>query len=59
MLGEAVSLPGSSSLVLKLPEAQQGEPVRMAFAGQQFTRATSGSLRALAAHETPVIQEEP
>ena len=33
---EAASLPRSSSLVLKRPQAQQGEPVRMALAGHQF-----------------------
>jgi len=50
---------GSRVLGLRRAEAQQFEPMRMAFAGQQFTRTTSGSLRALAAHETPVVQEEP
>ena len=50
---------GSRVLGLRRAEAQQFEPMRMAFAGQQFTRTTSGSLRAWAAHETPVVQEEP
>jgi len=38
-LREAVSLPGSSSPGLKRSQAQQGEPVRMALAGHQLSRA--------------------
>src|SRR4051794_24568509 len=56
---EAVSLPGSSPLVLKRSEAQQGEPMGMAFAGHQFPRALADALGKPAAHETPMIEEEP
>ncbi len=56
--GRPAGLRRSGSLGLKRAETQQRQPVRVAFAGQQFPRAVSGSLRALAAHETPVIQEE-
>jgi hypothetical protein len=53
---EAVSLPGSSVLVLKRSKAQQGEPVRMAFAGHQFPRAFADVLGKLAAHEAPMVK---
>jgi hypothetical protein len=56
--GRPVGLPGSRLLGLKRAEAQQRQPVRMAFVGQQFPRAVSGSLSALAAYETTVVQEE-
>jgi hypothetical protein len=49
--GEAVSPPASGALVLKRSEAQQGEPVRMAFAGH------AGSARGIsprAAHRSGV-----
>ena len=54
----AVSLPDSGALVLKRPEVQQGEPVRMAFAGHQFPRALADALGQLAAHVTPMVEEE-
>jgi hypothetical protein len=57
--GEAASLPGSGVLVLKRSEAEQGEPVRMAFAGHQFPRALADALGKPAAHEAPMVQEEP
>ncbi len=50
-------LRGSRALGLKRAEAQRRQPMRMAFASQQFPRAASGSLRTLAAHETAVVQE--
>jgi hypothetical protein len=50
LCGEAVSLPGSGALVLKRAEAQQSEPVRMAFAGHQLPRAFADALGKLAAH---------
>jgi putative transposase of IS4/5 family DUF4096 len=56
---EAVSLPGSGGLVLQRPEAQQGEPVRMVFAGHQFPRALADALDQLAAHVAPMVEEEP
>jgi hypothetical protein len=56
--GEAVSLPGSGALVLKRSEAQQGEPMRVAFAGHQFPRAFADALGKLAAHEAPMVEEE-
>src|SRR4051794_40078362 len=56
---EAVSLPGSSLLVLKRSEAQQGEPIGMAFAGHQFPRALTDALGEPAAHEAPMVEEEP
>jgi hypothetical protein len=55
---EAVSRPGSGSPGLKWPEAQQGKPVRMALAGQQFPWAFAGAPGTAAAHETTVVQEE-
>jgi hypothetical protein len=55
---EAVSLPGSGVLVLKPSKVQEGEPVRMAFAGHQFPRAFADALGKLAAHETPMVKEE-
>src|SRR3954463_1056038 len=57
MRGEAASLPGSSPLVLRRSETQQGEPVRMAFAGHQFPRALADTLGKPTAHDpslTPV-----
>jgi hypothetical protein len=45
MRGETVSLPGSSPLVLKRSQTEEGEPVRMGFAGQQFPRALADALR--------------
>src|SRR3954467_9522246 len=56
---EAASLPGSSPLVLKRSEAEQGEPVRMAFAGHQFPRALADALGKPAAHEAPMVQGLP
>jgi hypothetical protein len=53
--GEAASLPGSGVLVLKRSEAEQGEPVRMAFAGHQFPRALADALGKPAAHEAPMV----
>ena len=41
---EAISLPDSGALVLKRPEVQQGEPVRMAFAAHQFPWALADAL---------------
>src|SRR5208282_4921075 len=58
LVREAASLLGSGSLGLQRPEAQQGEPVRMALAGHQFARAFAVTLGTLAAHETPMVQEE-
>ena len=54
---EAVSLPGSGLLVLKRSEAQQGEPVRMAFAGHQFSWALANAFGKLAAYVAPMIEE--
>src|SRR4051794_8139903 len=56
---EAVSLPGSRLLGLKRPEAQQRKPVRVAVAGHQFPRAFAVALGTSAAHEAPMVQEEP
>jgi hypothetical protein len=53
--GRPVGLPGSHLLGLKRAEAQQRQPVRMAFVCEQFPRAVSGSLGALAAYETTVV----
>jgi hypothetical protein len=58
-VGKAASLPGSGSLLLRRPETEQGEPVRMALAGHQFPRAFAVALRPPAAHETTMVQEEP
>jgi hypothetical protein len=59
-VGKAASLPGSGSLLLlRRPETEQGEPVRMALAGHQFRRAFDVALRPPAAHETTMVQEEP
>src|SRR5690349_575545 len=49
---------GSNPLVLKWSETEQGEPMRMAFAGHQFPRALADALGKPAAHETPMIEEE-
>jgi hypothetical protein len=56
--GEAASLPGSGSPGLKRPEAQQRQPVWMAWAGHQFPWAFAVALGTAAAHETPMVQEE-
>ncbi len=56
---EAVSLPGSSAAGLKWPEAQQRQPMRMALAGHQFPRAFAVPFGTSAAHEAPMVQEEP
>jgi hypothetical protein len=53
--GRPVGLPGSHLLGLKRAEAQQRQPVQMAFVGEQFPRAVSVSLGALAADETTVV----
>jgi hypothetical protein len=58
LVREAANLPGSGPLGLKLPEAQQGEPVRMTLSRRQFARAFAITLRAPTAHEPPVVQEE-
>jgi len=58
-LREAVSLPGSSSLGLKRSQAQQGEPMRMALAGHQLSRAFAVAFGTSAAQEAAVVQEEP
>src|SRR5271166_2627035 len=58
LVREAASLLGSGSLGLQRPEAQQGEPMRMALADHQFARAFAVTLGTLAAHETPMVQEE-
>ncbi len=55
---EAASLPGSSSLVLKRSQTEQGQPVRMALAGHQLARALALALGTAAAHEAPMVQEE-
>jgi hypothetical protein len=54
-----ISLPSSGVLVLQRSEAQQGEPVWMAFAGHQFPRALADALGKLAAHVAPMVEEEP
>src|SRR5271157_6405729 len=56
---EAASLPGSGSPGLKRSQAQQAEPVRMALARHQFPRTFAVALRTPAAHEAPMVQEEP
>jgi hypothetical protein len=50
-----ISLPGSGVLVLQRSEAQQGEPVWMAFAGHQVPRALADALGKLAAHVAPMV----
>jgi len=55
---EAARLPGSSSLGLKRSQAQQGEPVRMALAGHQLSRALALARGMAAAYEAVVVQEE-
>jgi hypothetical protein len=60
VMREAVAgLPRSNPLVLKWSETEQGKPMRMAFAGHQFSRALADALGKPAAHETPMIEEEP
>jgi hypothetical protein len=56
---EATGLLCSGSLVLKRPEAQQGEPVRMTLTRHQLARAPALALSTAAAHETPMVEEEP
>ena len=56
---EAANLPGLSLAGLKRPEAQQGQPMRMALAGHQFPRAFAVPFGTSAAHEAPMVQEEP
>ena len=56
--GEAVSLSGSGALVLKRSEAEQSEPVRMAFAGHQFPWALALAFSTSAAHEATMVQKE-
>ncbi|MGD0109884.1 MAG: hypothetical protein ABSC06_38565, partial [Rhodopila sp.] len=46
-------------LVLQRPEAQQGEPVRMVFAGHQFPWALADALGQLAAQVASMVEEEP
>src|SRR5215213_970944 len=59
LCGKRSALPGSGLPGLKWPEAQQRQPVRMALAGHQFPRAFAVALGTSAAHETPMVQEEP
>jgi hypothetical protein len=54
-----ISLSGSGVLVLQRSEAQQSEPMRVAFAGHQFSRALADALGQLAAHIAPMVEEEP
>ena len=44
---------------LNWPEAQQRQPMRMALAGHQFARALAVAFGTSAAHEAPMVQEEP
>jgi hypothetical protein len=44
---------------LKWPEAQQRQPMRMSLAGHQFARALAAAFGPSAAHEAPMVQEEP
>ena len=55
---EAARLPGASSLGLKRSQAQQGQPVRMARACQQFPWAFALALGTPAVQELPMVQEE-
>jgi hypothetical protein len=57
--GRLLTSPGSGALRLEWSEAQQGKPVRMVFAGHDFARAFAAALGTAAAHEAPVVQEEP
>src|SRR3954452_21648957 len=50
---------GSSVAGLKWPEAQQRQPMWMALAGHQFPRAFAVPFGTSAAHEGPMVQEEP
>jgi hypothetical protein len=56
---EAANLPGSSVPGLDWSEAQQRQPMRMALAGHQFSRAFAVAFGPSAAHEAPMVQEEP
>jgi hypothetical protein len=56
---EAASLPGSGSPGLKRPQAEQGQPVRVASAGHQLPRALASALLVPAAQEAAVVQKEP
>jgi hypothetical protein len=50
---------GSGSLRLKWSKSQQRQPMRMALAGHHFAGAFAVALGAPAAHEAPVVEEEP
>jgi len=52
---EASASPALALLELKLPKAQQGQPMRMALVRQQFPWALAVSLRTPAAHEAPMV----
>ena len=58
-VGRRSASPGSSAAGLKWPEAQQRQPMRMALAGHQFPRAFAVPFGTSAAHEAPMVQEEP
>ena len=58
LVREAVSLPRSSLLGLKQSQAKQGQPVRMALARHQLSRALALALGMPAAQEAAVVQEE-
>ena len=59
LIREAANFPRSGSPRLKRSEAQQGEPVWMILTCHQLPGTFVVTLRAVAAHEAPMVQKEP